>query len=165
MRGAAVLDGLARLLAGAASVATCAMMMVTVADVVLRSLFNYPIFGTFDLVELGLVALIFLALPETFRREEHVAVDVVDHLAPARLVVLLRLLGMLLASGYLAFMLWHSVPRARDTYIFGDLTLDLGIPRFVHWIPILLGTAVAIFVALLVLVRIARAGRSDWRRP
>ncbi|MGH6914044.1 MAG: TRAP transporter small permease subunit, partial [Geminicoccales bacterium] len=63
---------MARLLVGAASAVTCAMMMVTVTDVVLRSLFDYPIFGTFDLVELCLVALIFLALPETFRREEHV---------------------------------------------------------------------------------------------
>jgi TRAP-type C4-dicarboxylate transport system permease small subunit len=93
LRPNGALDRLARLLAGAAAVFLCAMMMVTVADVVLRSLVKYPIFGTFDLVELFLVTLIFLGLPETFRREEHVVVDLVDHLAPQRVVALLRVLG------------------------------------------------------------------------
>ena len=109
------LEGLARLLGGAASLFLGAMMMVTVADVVLRSLFSYPIFGTFDLVELFLVAVIFLALPETFRREEHVVVDLIDHLAPARAVALLRVLAALLAVLLLGLMLWRSVAPAHDS--------------------------------------------------
>jgi TRAP-type C4-dicarboxylate transport system permease small subunit len=158
------LEGLARLLGGAASLCLCAMMMVTVTDVVLRSLFSYPIFGTFDLVELFLVALIFLALPETFRREEHVVVDVVDHLVPPRLVGLLRVLAALLAAALLGLMLWHSVAPAYDTWRFGDRTLDLGIPRFIHWLPILLGTAVAFLVTLIMLARRLRAARDAWQR-
>jgi TRAP-type C4-dicarboxylate transport system permease small subunit len=151
---------MARLLAGAAAVSLCAMMMVTVADVVLRSLFKYPIFGTFDLVELFLVTLIFLGLPETFRREDHVVVDLVDHMAPARVVTLLRVLAALLAVGLLTLMLWHSVAPARDTYVFGDRTLDLGIPRYLHWIPILFGTAAAVLIGLMVLARSVRAVRN-----
>ena len=158
------LEGLARLLGGAASLFLGAMMMVTVADVVLRSLFSYPIFGTFDLVELFLVTLIFLGLPETFRREEHVVVDVVDHVAPGRVVALLRVLGALMAVALLLLMLWHSLPPARDTYVFGDRTLDLGLPRYLHWIPILLGTAAAILAALMVLAGSIRAARGIWQR-
>lgn len=164
MRPNGALDLPARLLGGAAAVFLCAMMMVTVADVVLRSLFAYPIFGTFDLVELFLVTLIFLGLAETFRREEHVAVDLVDHVAPGRVVALLRVLGALLAVVLLSLMLWHGVSPAWDTYVFGDRTLDLGIPRYLHWIPILLGTAAAIMAALMVLVRSARAVRDLWQR-
>jgi len=158
------LDGLARLLGGAAAAFLCAMMLVTVTDVALRSLFSYPIFGTFDLVELFLVALIFLALPETFRREEHVVVDVVDHLVAPRVVALLRVLAALLATLLLGLMLWHSVATARDTWRFGDRTLDLGVSRFIHWLPILLGTAVAVLVALLMLTRRLRAARDAWQR-
>jgi TRAP-type C4-dicarboxylate transport system permease small subunit len=164
LRPSGALERLTRLLARAAAVFLGAMMMATVADVVLRSLFAYPIFGTFDLVELFLVTLIFLGLPETFRREEHVAVDVVDHLAPERAVALLRILGALLAVALLALMLWHSVPPARDTYVFGDRTLDLGLPRYLHWIPILLGIAAAILAALAVLARSLRAARDLWAR-
>ena len=164
MRPNGALDRLTRRLAGAAAVFLCAMMMVTVADVVLRSLFAYPIFGTFDLVELLLVTLIFLGLPETFRREEHVVVDVVDHVAPGRVVALLRVLGALLAVALLALMLWHSLAPARDTNVFGDRTLDLGLPRYLHWMPILLGTAAAILAALVVLASSVRAARSIWQR-
>lgn len=158
------LDRLARLLAGAASVFLCAMMMVTVADVVLRSLFDFPIFGTFDLVELFLVTMIFLGLAETFRTEEHVVVDVVDHVVRPQVVALLRTLGALLGVVFLVAMLWNSVQPAYDTYTFGDQTLDLSIPRFVHWIPILLGTAAAILAGLLVLARTLGAVRDAWRR-
>ena len=164
MRRSGAPDGLARLLAGVAAAFLCAMMLVTVADVVLRSLLAYPIFGTFDLVELFLVTLIFLGLPETFRREEHVVVDLVDHIVRPRMVALLKVLGALLAVALLALMLWHSVAPARDTYVFGDRTLDLGIPRYIHWIPILLGTAAAVLGTLAVLVRCVRAARDAWRR-
>ena len=135
------------------------MMLVTVADVVLRSLFSSPVFGTFDLVELFLVALIFLGLPETFRREEHVVVDVVDHLAPVRAVARLRVLAAALAAVLLGLMLWRSIAPAYDTWRFGDRTLDLSIPRFVHWLPILLGTAAALLVALMMLARAVRQRR------
>lgn len=160
MRPAAALDRLARLLAWAAAAFLAAMMMVTVIDVVLRSVFNTPVFGTFDLVELFLVAAIFLALPETFRREEHVLVDLVDHVAPAGAVRWLRLLAAGLAVVFLALMLWHAIPPAKDTYVFGDRTLDLEIPRFLHWIPILLGLAAALLTALSLLFR-AVGGRSQ----
>jgi TRAP-type C4-dicarboxylate transport system permease small subunit len=135
------------------------MMLVTVVDVVLRSLFKYPIFGTFDLVELFLVALIFLGLPETFRREEHVVVDVIDHLVAPRAVAWLRVLAALLAVTLLGLMLWHSVAPAYDTWRFGDRTLDLGLSRTIHWLPILLGTAAALLVGLMMLGRAARDAR------
>jgi len=149
---AKVVDWLSRSVSWAAAAFIFAMMMVTVADVLLRSLFSLPIFGTFDLVELFLVAAIFLAVPETFRREEHVVVNVIDHLVPPRVTQTLRVTGIVLATGYLALILWNSVGPAYDTYRFGDETLDLGLPRFIHWIPILFGTAAAILVLLRVLL-------------
>ncbi|HEX7007976.1 MAG TPA: TRAP transporter small permease, partial [Alphaproteobacteria bacterium] len=53
----------ARFFGLAAAVFLIAMMMISVADVSLRAAFDVPIFGTFDLVELFLVASVFLAIP------------------------------------------------------------------------------------------------------
>ena len=47
------------------------MVLLTVADVVLRSFFATPIRGMLELVELGLACTIFLALPAVFLRGEH----------------------------------------------------------------------------------------------
>ena len=139
------------------------MMMVTVADVVLRSLFNIPVFGTFDIVELMMVATIFLAVPATYLREEHIVIDVIDHVAPKRLVDVLRWIGGVLTFVYLAVMGWRMIEPARDKIDFGDVTLDLGIPKYIHWIPILLGTFCSAIAVAAILWRDMRAARRRGR--
>lgn len=131
-------------------------MLLTVADVSLRALFNRPINGTFELIELGLVCTVFVALPAVFLRDEHLVVDVIDHLAPARVVRWLDLLGALASAAVLGVMVWRMIPLARDMQEFGDVTADLSIPKIVYWIPVLGGSAAS---AAATLVFIAR-----WRR-
>ena len=154
-------DWAARFFGLAAAVFLIAMMMVTVADVGLRSLFNIPITGTFDLVELFLVASVFLAIPGTFLRDEHVVVDVIDHVAPRRFTNALRWIGTVLTLGFLVVMLTQMISPAEDTVEFGDVTLGLGIPKYIHWIPILLGVFFSAIAVAAILVRnILRARRA-----
>src|SRR2546421_7126045 len=91
-----------------------AMMLLTVADVVLRAFFNRPIHGTFELVELCLACTIFVALPAVFLRDEHLVVDVVDQLARPAVVRVLDLFGALASLLVLAVVFWRLVPLARD---------------------------------------------------
>ncbi len=114
------------------------MMLVTVADVLLRAVANRPIRGTFEIVELLLACSFFLALPAVFLRDEHIVVDVVDSAAP-RAVPLLRRIGLVLAVVLLAAMSWQGWIAARDAVAFGDVTSDLGLPRIWYWIPVLAG--------------------------
>lgn len=154
-------DWAARFFGLAAAVFLIAMMMISVADVSLRSFFDIPIFGTFDLVELFLVASVFLAIPGTFLREEHVVVDVVDHVAPRRLTAALRWIGTVLTLGFLVLILTQMIQPALDKVEFGDVTLELSIPKYIHWIPILLGVFFsAIAVAAILLRDILRARRA-----
>jgi TRAP-type transport system small permease protein len=115
------------------------MMLLTVADVVLRALVARPIRGMLELVELGLACTIFIALPAVFLRDEHLVVDVIDHVAPRRAVRWLDVAGAVLSAAVLAAMAWHMVPLARDMHAFGDVTADLSIPKLWYWIPVLLG--------------------------
>jgi len=70
-----------------------AMVLLTVADVELRTFFSYPIRGMLELIELGLACTIFIALPAVFLRDEHLVVDVIDHLVRPSAVRLLDLAG------------------------------------------------------------------------
>ena len=139
-----------------AAVFLAAMMLLTVADVALRAVFNRPIHGTFELIELCLACTIFVALPAVFLRDEHLVVDVVDHLAPPAVVKLLDLFGAIASLAVLSLMFWQMVPLARDMQEFGDVTADLSIPKLFYWIPVLLGVGAS---ALATLAFIAR-----WRR-
>ena len=104
-----------------------------------------------ELIELGLACTIFIALPAVFLRREHLAVDVIDHLAKPALVRWLERLGAVISLGVLAVMAWQMWPLARTMVEFGDVTSDLSIPRLYYWIPVLGGV---VFSVLAVLVKI-----------
>ncbi len=127
-----------------------AMMLLTVADVVLRTLLNTPIRGVVELVELALTCTFFLALPASFLRNEHLVVDIIDGFAPLR-VPLLKCAAAVLAVVVLAVMGWQSWLVAEDSLAFGDVTSDLALPRILYWIPVLAGV-IGSGVAALVMV-------------
>ena len=137
----------------AAALFLAAMVGLTVADVVLRSFFASPIRGMLELIELGLVCTIFIALPAVFLRREHLVVDVIDHFAKPRVVRFLDRLGDLVTLGVLAVMAWQMWPLARTMVEFGDVTSDLSIPRMFYWIPVLLGVGFSALATLMLLLR------------
>jgi TRAP-type C4-dicarboxylate transport system permease small subunit len=132
------------------------MVLLTVADVALRTFFSMPIQGMLELIELGLACTIFIALPAVFLRDEHLVVDVVDQLFRPAVVRALDLLGALVSLGVLLVMAWQMVPLARAMHEFGDVTSDLSIPKLYYWIPVLFGIVASALATLLFIVR--------WRR-
>ena len=120
-----------------------AMVLLTVADVLLRTFFSYPIRGMLELIELGLACTIFIALPAVFLREGHLVVDVL------RQRRMLDLMGTLVSLVVLAGMAWYMLPIARNMYEFGDVTSDLSLPRIWYWVPVLFGVGASAVVTLL----------------
>ena len=133
-----------------------AMMLLTVADVVLRSLFSCPLRGMLELIELGLACTVFIALPAVFLRDEHLVVDVIDKLLKPSAVRILDLIGALLSLVVLAMMAWQMLPLARSMHEFGDVTSDLSIPKIYYWIPVLLGVVASALATLVFIVRFSR---------
>jgi len=147
MGGSTTMRRIADTLAAAAAVAAGVMMCATVLDVLMANLFNRPMVGTFDLVETMLPCLVFLGIPRVFLRERNITVDIIDHVASPRAVVVLRMFAALAAFVFLAVMLWQMLWAARDAYTFGDRKPDLPIMLYVIWIPVLIGTACALLAA------------------
>lgn len=158
------LERAARLLSRGATLFLVAMMLVTVADVALRATVNLPVRGVVDLVELFLVCAIFLAVPDTFLREEHVVVDVIDYVAGPRAIALLKALSAVLATGFLVLLLRQIVTPAWEAWSFGDITMDLSIPKAVHWLAIIAGTAASLLMMAAVLARSFVHVARSWRR-
>jgi TRAP-type C4-dicarboxylate transport system permease small subunit len=128
----------AKLCGWLAAVFLAAMMLLTVADVVLRAVSNTPIRGVVELVELLLACTFFLALPATFLRDENIVVDMIDTAAP-RAVPLLRWAAAVLGAIVLGIMGWQGWIAAQDTLAFNDVTSDLSLPKILYWIPVLIG--------------------------
>lgn len=145
-----VITWLARVLRWGAMAALIAMMIVTAVDISMRNALNQLVHGSIELVQLTLVLVVFLALPETFLRDEQIAVDAIDQFASPRWVAILRASGALLTLTLLTTMVANMFPQAIDTLVIGDLTTDLQISLFWYWLPILAGGCVSMLAVLVV---------------
>jgi TRAP-type C4-dicarboxylate transport system permease small subunit len=153
-----ILERAARPFGFAAAVILIFMMLFTTVTVTMRQLLGIPVLGVVDVMELALLALIYIAMPGVFLRDENVTVDVVDHVIPRKARIALRALGLVLALAFLMMMMVNMWPQAMDKYEFNEVTMTLGINRFIHWIPIIFGFALSIAGTAWVLVHYLRHG-------
>jgi TRAP-type C4-dicarboxylate transport system permease small subunit len=112
-----------------------AMMLLTFADVVLRYLFNTPIRGGFEITELMLLVLIFAGLPLVSHADEHVTMDFVDRILPARaLRALVRVVHGLCAA-VMFFLTWQVWLKAGKIGAYGDTTdvLRIAVAPFIYF--------------------------------
>lgn len=119
---------IARGLTWLASAALAAMMLWTVADVVLRALFRKPLHGSVAFVETMLVLVAVLALAECLGRDEQIKVDVFDHMMTPRRVRLLALLGDVAMLAFVLLLAVTMLEPIHDAWRFWDIKPDLPVP-------------------------------------
>jgi len=151
-----VFDKIVLTLRRIAMLALVVMMAVTIIDVSMRMILTELVLGSVEVVQLMLVAVVFLALPETFRRNEQITVDVIDQLAGAKTVRRLRLVAAFLTMVVIVVMAWRTVPPALDTLEIGDLTSDLQISLFWYWLPLSIGVVCAAIAGVLAFIAESR---------
>src|ERR671924_357554 len=119
----------------AASAILFVMMCLTFVDVVARYVFNRPIRGGFEVTELLLLVLIFAGLPLVSHGDEHVTMDFIDRMLPARAVdALVRVVHALVAAMFF-FLTWQMLIKAARISAYGDTTdvLRIVIGPFVYF--------------------------------
>jgi TRAP-type transport system small permease protein len=132
----------------AASALLFAMMCLTFVDVVARYLFNSPIRGGFEVTELTLLVLIFAGLPLVSHGDEHVTMDFIDRMLPARAVAaLVRLVHALVAAMFF-FLTWQMLIKAQRIAGYGDTTdvLRIAVGPFVYFMAAMIGLTALVHV-------------------
>lgn len=119
------------------------MMGVTIVDVTMRVTLGKLVLGSVELVELALVVVVFLALPEATLARAHVTVDVIDQYVSVRTRRRLRRGAALVCGILLTVTAWRTVPPALDVIEIGDLTTDLKLSLIWYWLPIVVGFVAA----------------------
>lgn len=114
-----------------ASIALFALMTLTFADVLMRSIFNAPIEAATELIRMGIALIVFSALPVLSARNEHISVDLLD--GPFHRLKLERWRDAFVALACAA-MLWYPAGRVVDlaerARSYGDVTEYLEIPTY-----------------------------------
>jgi TRAP-type C4-dicarboxylate transport system permease small subunit len=85
------------------------MMLLTVADVFMRTFFNSPITGTTEITEFMMVIVVFPALAWCAVTRRHVQVDLLVSHLPPRVQTIIDSLTLLLALATFVIITWRSL--------------------------------------------------------
>lgn len=130
-----------------AAVALTFIMLLTVADVILR-FFKMPIVGTFEMVGLGGAIAVGFAIPVTSFMRGHIFVDFFVNSFPAGLRNTFNFATRLISIAIFVLIGYNMILYAGELHASGEVTLTRHLPFY----PIAYGLAVVCFVQVLVLV-------------
>lgn len=125
------------------------LVLITCVDVVGRYFLSRPLTGAFELTEVLLAALVFLALPLTTERKEHIEVDMVTMLVPAKANAYLSAFAGLFSAALLATFSWRLASHAMEAAHSGAMTNALSIPYAPFGFLASLSCLVSAFIAFL----------------
>jgi TRAP-type C4-dicarboxylate transport system permease small subunit len=105
-------------------------MLVTITDITGRYVLSKPLFGAYELVELSMVPIVFLAIaaPEA-NGGGHIRMTMLLDMAPASWRRSIEVMNNLLAATVILLLAWRSLKYAFDTMRFGEASLLLYIPK------------------------------------
>ncbi|CAN5915441.1 hypothetical protein BH11PSE3_BH11PSE3_38810 [soil metagenome] len=105
-----------------------ALMWLTMAEVLGRRLFNSPVPGAIDYIEVGMVAFAFMGAAYCQRQGGHVRMDLLVANLKGRLLWSVEALAILIAVAYVGIIVWASAQDAWRSFALGDETLDAHVP-------------------------------------
>jgi TRAP-type C4-dicarboxylate transport system permease small subunit len=124
------------------------IMLLTVADVCLRNLFQKPIVGTFEMVGLGGAIIIGFAIPITSWMRGHIFVDFFIQGFSKGVQAAFNISTRVLNIGLFILIAWNLFIYANSLYASGEVTLTRQLPFY----PIAYGLAGCCIIQCLVLI-------------
>ncbi len=101
------------------------MMLLTTADVVGRYIFNAPIMGATEAVEMLLVGVVFLGVAYVQSRRGHVEIEMIKNFFSKKGQRIITIVGLLIGLCPLSLITWQASTLAWRAFITGDQTMGL----------------------------------------
>ena len=139
--------GLSRFINIIAGISLTFLMLLTIADVILRR-FRIPIVGTYELVAFSGAVVIGFSLPMTSWLRQHIFVDFFIIKFSKKVQNVFNVCTRVIVIVLFAVMGWNLFKYALDLQSSGEVSLTLRIP---FW-PVAFGVGVCCFIQCLVLI-------------
>lgn len=115
--GEHVLSAIEDWLAIIAGMIVLALMIVVTSDVIMRSVFNYPLPNSYEYMELGMVFVVYLGAAQVQREKRHIAIDAVVKALPPRGGALLEMFGCIVGLILMAAIGWWGAQAAWNSFV------------------------------------------------
>lgn len=130
-----LLDTLTRLLALAGGLVLVAITLLSAYSITMRSLFDTPLLGDVELVQMGCGIAVVSFLPLCQLRRANVIVDAFTLKSSPAVRRFLDTLGCLLMAACATVLAWRSLVGTLDTYNNGEESIIMGIPMWWSMTP------------------------------
>lgn len=111
-----------------AAAALAAIMLLMLCDVTGRYVFNSPIPGAGELIELAMGVVVFGALPLVTARNDHIQLDYFSRAIRGWVQSLVNAFIALINMVVMAVLAWRIIDKALTVYQYGDSTPFLRVP-------------------------------------
>ncbi len=111
-----------------AAFAIMALMVLGVLQIVLRTLFNKPITGYIDLVELSMASMAFLGAAYCQRLGSHIRMEMLVGRLRGRTLWAVEAFGLAVALFIIGVLIYYSWGHFMRAYTLGDTTIDAEFP-------------------------------------
>lgn len=115
--GERILSTIEDWLAIIAGLIVIALMIVVTADVIMRSLFNYPLPNSYEYMELGMVFVVYLGAAQVQREKRHIAIDAVIKALPPRGSALMEMIGCIVGLILMVAIGWWGAQAAWNSFV------------------------------------------------
>lgn len=136
------------------------LMLMSIASIAGRALFNKPLSGDFELVEIGSGLAVFLFLPACQLRGANVIVDFFTTGMSRRGQSWLDAFGALLYTLAAALFAWRLVFGGLDYLRYGENTMVLGLPLWWSFVLIIPATIWLVLVSAYTVARHVKSARA-----
>ena len=154
-----MLERAARGLALAGGLLLVGVLLMTVASVAARYLFNAPIPGDYEITELACGVAVFAFLPYCQLNRANIVVEFFTARLRGRSKRLLDIVHAFAFTAVAALMAWRLAVGGLGKLSDGQTTLYLGIPLYWGYLLAFVGAALLCLVCVQVLVELVRAVR------
>ncbi|MCW5746673.1 MAG: TRAP transporter small permease [Alphaproteobacteria bacterium] len=126
-----------------------AVMWVGVAEIVLRKVFNSPLYGQLDLIEQTMATYTLLTISYCYRKAGHIRVDILSGKLAGRARWIAEFVASLAAFGLIVALLPGVLHFFENAYYIGDSTINTQWPTWPSKLVPVVGFAVlAVRIAL-----------------
>lgn len=150
-----VAAGIARLIEGwalAGGILLFGVVLVTAWSMGGNILFNQPVPGDFEIVEVAVAVAVFAFLPYCQLTGANVSADIFTAGAGPRWIAAFAVLASLVALAFAAVLFWRMSLGLQDYREYEELTMVYQFPLWIAFIPILVSLALLVLGCLVTLV-------------
>lgn len=123
------------------TIALGAMVLITVADVLLRLFLGRPIRGTLEITEFLMVIAVFFAMGYTGMLKGHIAIQILPSRLPERARAVLDSIADLISIGFCCLIMWQGVAQAAISRLRNDISGVISIPISPFYYVLVFGVA------------------------